>query len=174
MPSKPDPPSLPPWDSALGLYLDLSKKNTGFAVMLGFDLVHYGEESFQEFRSDGEMLFELDRWLEGVIEVGEFDLLGVEYAAFQKGRAQELFHAMLGVVKRQAFIANLPIRKIYPGQIKRVVTGWHQAPKSRVVELVNMKYGLDLTSHDVADAIGVGMATGSIEVLGRVSRDWIV
>jgi len=79
---------------------------------------------------------------------------------------------MMAVLKILGYELNLPIRRIYPGEIKNVTAGFHRASKKQVLAGVNARHGLDLTSHDIADAIGVGMAIGT--VFGRASRGWIL
>jgi len=75
-------PPLPSWKNTVGLYLDLGKKNTGYAIMRGYTVLHYGEVSFQKYDSDGEMLFEWQDWLRNMTDAQGLDLVGVEYAAF--------------------------------------------------------------------------------------------
>lgn len=150
------------WKSTLGLYLDISKKNTGYAVMLGMNLLHYGEKSFQKAKSDGHMLHEFEEWITDLLDTGEFDLIATEYAAFQKGRANELWHNLAAILKKVAYARGLRVAKVYASQIKFHAAGHSKADKAQIVKRVNRIHELELTSDDIADAIGCGHACAGL------------
>lgn len=152
------------WKNTLGLYLDVSRKDTGYAIMLGNRLIHHGHQGFEGFDSDGEMLGEWKDWLESLLWAGEgkYHLIGVEWAPFQRGRALELWHNMIGVLKLVANENELPILGVHPTQVKMGVGARHNAKKKEVIQRVNTRYELELTNDNIADAIGVGTSAPSV------------
>ena len=157
---KPDLPEL--WKDTLGLYLDVSRKDTGFAVMLGSRLIHYGHRGFEGYASDGEMLMEWYAWLNDMLSAGEYHLLGIEYAPFQRGRALELWHNMIAILKLAAYAEDKPTIGVHPTQVKMATGARHNAKKPEVIKRVNEAFNLTLDNDNIADAIGVGMAAPSI------------
>lgn len=160
MPQGPTLPKL--WKDTLGLYLDVSRKDTGYAIMLGGRLVHHGHRGFEGYDSDGEMLMEWHAWLASLFGAGAYHLVGVEWAPFQRGRALELWHNMIGVLKVAAHAEGLPILGVHPTQVKMGTGARHNAKKEEVIKRVNQSYDLGLTNDNIADAIGVGMAAPQV------------
>ena len=150
------------WKDTLGLYLDISRKDTGYAVMLGAELVHYGHRGFEGYRTDGEMLMEYYSWLQDLFSAGEYHLVGVEYAPFQRGRALELWHNLMAVTKLAAYAEDTRILGVHPTQVKMGTGARHNAKKQEVIKRVNERYNLELDNDNIADAIGVGIAAPDV------------
>lgn len=158
------------WEHALGLFLDLAKANTGYAVMMGDNLLHYGDRSFKRIDHDGELLAEFTEWIEELLETAEFDVIGVEEAFAQKGRANELWHNLMGALKLIAHRRGLPIAYVLPSQLKFYAAGHGNSTKAAVVKAVSKRFEGQIggenggeISEDAADAIGVSLACAGRE-----------
>lgn len=150
------------WKHTLGLYLDISRKDTGYCAMLGDKLIHHGHRGFEGYDSDGEMLMEFYAWLQDLLSAGEYHLIGMEYAPFQRGRALELWHNLVAILKITAHTEDLKVLGVHPTQVKMATGARHNAKKHEVIRRVNDIHNLKLTNDNVADAIGVGMAAPNI------------
>lgn len=145
----------------MGLFLDLSRACTGYAVMIGDKhVLDYGVWKYEHL-THGQMLSQLYADMNDTLELADFDMIGYENAAFQRGIASELFHNMAGVVKMLGAEHGLKVLKANASTIKYVTAGSGKAPKADVIQAINRRLGLNLTDDNIADALGVGLVAFS-------------
>lgn len=107
-----------------------------------------------------ERLLTIHQQLSGVIDAFRPDAVAVEELFFSKNvrTAMSVGHAR-GVVLLAAAQAGLPIYHYKPSEVKVAVTGYGNADKPQVQEMVRLLLHLDETPKpdDVADAIAVAL-----------------
>ncbi len=107
-----------------------------------------------------ERLLTIHQQLSGVIDTFRPDAVAVEELFFSKNvrTAMSVGHAR-GVVLLAAAQAGLPIYHYKPSEVKVAVTGYGNADKAQVQEMVRLLLHLDETPKpdDVADAIAIAI-----------------
>lgn len=107
-----------------------------------------------------ERLLTIHQQLSGVIDAFRPDAVAVEELFFSKNvrTAMSVGHAR-GVVLLAAAQAGLPIYHYKPSEVKVAVTGYGNADKAQVQEMVRLLLHLDETPKpdDVADAIAIAI-----------------
>lgn len=155
--------------TSLVLGLDLSKHCTGWALMLGTELIDYGAWFYSpkgKRVKDTPLMLALQADLSRILNDYSSDSLKIERIVYeaaqhQPGRAGEIFACMVAALKLFAHAHNIPVYLVYPQNIKKVVASDGKADKAAVVQAVNKRYSLELsddekgTDHNMADAIGV-------------------
>lgn len=162
------------------LAFDLGKSCTGWALMNHSRLIAHGRMSFVG-RDEVEMFHGLASLVDGlyVKAVSEFGLrpkvIAVEAAEHQRGEAREAYCALYISLRVKARAHLAGVAKVYSATIKKVVTGSGRASKADVVASVNQVYQTGLSSqeksadHNVADAIGAGLAAWTLDQMGELT-----
>lgn len=169
------PPELPRPGERIGLYLDLGKKATGWAVLQGKDvLCASGLWSFADAPCHGQLARDLYGRLGWLLLTSQPHLAAYEAAHHQRGAAAEVFGVLSTALKLACYDNGVPLYKVASGQIKRIVAGDGAGDKAVVVAGVNAALDLDLdpspksADHNRADAIGVGLAAYRLALTGEL------
>lgn len=147
-----------------GISLDLSKRNTGYAIWGGTRVVQAGSHSFQEHVYFGDALLSFQHWLTHLMKrVEQIDALGPDWVAYEEVMVRnkvhgELHFGMVGILAMACAGLRLPLLGVNTMTMKKVVAGTGKASKEQMVREVQLRYpDLGNIDHDVADAIGVGI-----------------
>jgi hypothetical protein len=144
-----------------GVSLDLGKTLTGLAYWHDRELAWTEEASFKHTETLGQTLAEFGTWL------GLWIKPGVDWIAYEQrmtggqrlgNRHLEIHYGMVGMLHVRAWNMRVPILSIPIGTAKKALTGNGKAEKDAMVAAAKERYGRHITSHDMADAIAVGIA----------------
>lgn len=142
-----------------GISLDLSKRNTGYAIWGHGKIVEVGEHSFQKYDYFGDVLLEFRSWLGGLmVQRGPLTWMAYEEVMVRNKLHGELHFGMVGILAMACAGLRLPLLGVNTMTMKKVVAGTGKASKEQMVREVQLRYpDLGNIDHDVADAIGVGI-----------------
>lgn len=159
--------------------IDLGKQATGWALLVGDDIIDYGKIRMGHLKGAvaifNQLLEEVSRILKSYAEVA--DGVAYENAFAQSGLAREAFLSLAMALKVSAYRAELPIYVVSPMQVKKAVTGRGRVEgKSIIVQHINDRFGMYLdesetgTDHNIADAIGVALAAYKLAADGKLKE----
>jgi len=157
---------------------DLGKSCTGIAVFKENALLFHDKRSFKGANS-AVMFIEFTKVLDNLdtamrMAGSHIELFTFEAAEHQQGKAREAYFVLSTALCVFAYRHNAKAAKVYSTTIKKIVTGHGSASKEEMVEAINKRYGLRLSSekksadHNVADAIGVGLAAQALIDSGKL------
>lgn len=145
----------------IGVSLDMSRKATGVVFWKNYQPILTEIVSLP----DGYLGQQLVAWQEAV----ERDIFGMlkeppAWVAYEDVRAVSKQHGMIqfgmvGVLMMWAWRLGVPVLPFAQPTVKKALTGKGNAKKPDMVAAAQERWPeLKVTSHDVADALGVGLA----------------
>lgn len=141
------------------LGLDLAKR-TGWAYLddegkpVKVGAIEYPFKSALPWEEHYIALYHFQNELDTLYTDLPFDLVAVEYAAFQSGHANEMFFGWLTLLKMYCGIREIPLQKYYTGQIKREC-GLAKVDRKKWAEAANKQFGLSLLPHQDDEVIAI-------------------
>lgn len=141
------------------LALDISIRNTGWAVWDGSDY-HWGSKSFDEYKEDYGLLFETyEKWIDNMIYLHNPYLVAMEGTYFgMKGRSAYQLNVLNGLTHKVCYQSDINRTECNVSTIKKFLTGNGRASKQEVVDAITEK-GFEVENDDEADALAVLMMT---------------
>ncbi|MNO43382.1 Crossover junction endodeoxyribonuclease RuvC [compost metagenome] len=79
-----------------------------------------------------------------------------------RGQAVHFQHVLAGFLRHLLELHNLTYYNVAPSQLKKFVSGNHQAKKSEMMKAVYKKWGFDTDSDNIADAYGLAKLAEAI------------
>jgi crossover junction endodeoxyribonuclease RuvC len=122
--------------------------------------IAYGTVTTPAGQPTPSRLLSIDRELGALIGKYEPDVVAVEELFFARNVTTALTVGQArGVAILSAARAGVPVREYKPMQVKQAVTGYGQAPKTQVQEMVRLLLHLDHVPRpdDAADAVAVAV-----------------
>jgi crossover junction endodeoxyribonuclease RuvC len=148
----------------LVLGLDPGLGTMGYGLVTGdgytLDLVTYGVVRTPAKTPLAERLMQLHRDLSAIIDQYHPDVAAVEELFFStNARTAIVVGEARGVVLLTLAEAGLPIAEYTPLQVKQAITGYGQADKAQMQQMVRLLLGLGSAPHpdDAADALAVSI-----------------
>ena len=148
------------------LAIDPGSKNTGWALMLNERILFKG--NIDLWGNDPRTYYTLYFWtrtaLEGLRHHSGYrmvpDHLVLEsYFPHSKQRGATLIPELRGVIKLAVYqMRTVKLIEVPPGTVKKNVTGNGRATKEEVKAAINALYNTNITDHNVADAVAIGLA----------------
>lgn len=163
----------------LTLGLDLGKSCTGWAILDDTKLVRHGHwrytkmpapQMFSAFTGDLELILDV---IENYYRADP-GTIAFEAAEHQQGKAREAYFTLSTALRVVAYNRNIRVAKVYPGTVKKIMTGNGAADKPEMVAAVNKTFSLDFddkktgVDHNVADAIAIGLTAYTLDALGEL------
>lgn len=154
-----------------GVAYDLSKKNTGIAVFQGPELEHVEQVSFQHHDYFGDVL---GGWQQLVLD--HIERFKPHWFAYEEVRPVNKYHSeqhfgMVGILALEATRRDLPLIGVNTLTMRKHVLGNGRMTKTEVLSAMQKRYGSRMVpTHDIADAICVGLHAVSIIRPGHVSQ----
>lgn len=145
----------------IGVSLDMSRKATGVVLWKN----HAPSRTQIVSLPDGYLGQQLVEW-EAALERDVFGLLREPpaWVAYEDVRAVSKQHGMIqfgmvGVLMMWAWRLGVPVLPFAQATVKKALTGRGNAKKPEMMAAAQERWpDLKVTSHDVADALGVGLA----------------
>lgn len=137
------------------LALDLSKKNTGYALFEDGTLAKVGSKSFTNYGSERDMFQGFQDWL-------QHRARGCDDVAYEVAKPRNMSHSaihfgMIAIVRLR--FADHHVHGVTWSTAKKVLTGNGHASKDDMLSKARELYpSYDIQNHDEADAIAVGLA----------------
>lgn len=137
------------------LAIDPSKRNLGFAIFVDGNLATVGETSFHHCDT-------LTDFLTAYVEWFTSKLVDVDVIAYEESRPRNMAHSKLHYGMIAIMHLHAGSRTVTPvgwSTAKKVLTGNGHASKDDMLTAARERYPMmEVSSHDMADAIGVGLA----------------
>lgn len=144
-------------NETLGLSLDMSRKSTGVAWWKGDKPISTDIIALP----DGYLGEQLRVWRE---HVRRMFASGPDWVAYEDVRAVSKQHGMIqfgmvGILLLEAAEGGVTVLPFAQPTVKKALAGTGKADKPMMVAAAQQRWpNLGVTSHDVADALGVGVA----------------
>jgi Holliday junction resolvasome RuvABC endonuclease subunit len=143
-----------------GAALDLSRRNTGVVRFDGSYPAHTEEWSFQGKHLDyfGATLGAFEKLFRGLLVSWRPDWVAYEEVRPVNKTHMEQHFGMVGLMSMLCYRAQVPLLGVNTMRMRKIVLGNGRVEKADILERVRALYpGVDVPSHDVADAICVGL-----------------
>lgn len=103
---------------------------------------------------------DMEEKIRGICEMHQIDVIGVERLNFQTyTKATQAHGKYFETVSRVCLKLGIQLVEITPGEAKKALTGKGNAGKHAMCHFASRLYKKDITDDNIADAIGVYVAT---------------
>ena len=141
-----------------GLSFDLSKKNTGVAKWEGGNLAHVSEISFAGHTYFGDVLLSFHHWFNKTAFSVSPSWVAYEEIMVRNKLHGELHFGMVGVMAMACADRQVPLLGVNTMTMKKHVVGRGNCTKEEMVAAIVARYPeMEIPTHDVADAVAVGI-----------------
>jgi crossover junction endodeoxyribonuclease RuvC len=144
------------------LGLDLSFTATGWSIITVDEntIISYGEieTTKKSFPDDIDRCVEINKHIFDIISAYQPDVVIIEntFTGVNKATSKKL-HQLGGIVRAMLKTAGVAYIDLAPTTLKKYVTNKGNASKQEMLDEINNVLGLELTSDNVADSLGLAM-----------------
>lgn len=145
-------------DEVLGVSFDLSKTRTGVCLWKAQVPIRVVSWEFKDVGDIGALVASFRHRLATAIPPTGVDWVAVEDVRPVNKHHMEQHFGMLGALAEVCYRRSIPLLRATSGEVKKILAGKGNADKDQMVAGARAAYpALNVTNHDEADALGVGM-----------------